>query len=83
MLCRAGHLRELAGIAVGQFTGFQASGAMNIVDLLREHLTPLGVPVLGGLPFGHGDNALPIPTGYHTVLDADGGVMTIHSSGRS
>jgi muramoyltetrapeptide carboxypeptidase len=71
MLRKAGHLTGLAGIAVGHFTGFQPSGRLTIVDLLRDHLAPLGVPILGGLPIGHGRPALPVPVGMPAVLDAD------------
>jgi muramoyltetrapeptide carboxypeptidase len=71
MLAKAGHLDGVVGIAVGQFTGFKPfSGGLTIVDLLRDHLQPLGVPILGGLPVGHGDNWLPLPHGAPAVLDA-------------
>ena len=44
-----------AGIAIGQFTKFSpSSGGVTVVDLLRDHLDPLGVPILGGLPLGRG-----------------------------
>jgi muramoyltetrapeptide carboxypeptidase len=77
MLAKAGHLDGVAGIAVGQFTGFKSfSGGLTIVDLLRDHLERFGVPVLGGLPVGHGDNWLPFPHGAPAVLDASGGTLT-------
>ncbi len=50
MLRKAGHLKGLAGVAVGQFTGFKPNGTFTIIDLLRDHLGQLGVPILGGLP---------------------------------
>lgn len=78
MLRKAGHLDGVAGIAVGQFTGFKPfSGGLTIVDLLRDHLQPLGVPVLGGLPVGHGEGWLPFPHGAPGVLDASRGTLTI------
>jgi muramoyltetrapeptide carboxypeptidase len=70
MLRKGGHLRGVAGIALGQFTAFKPSGALTIVDLLRDHLAPLNVPILGGLPLGHGKGSQRIPLGCHTVLDA-------------
>jgi muramoyltetrapeptide carboxypeptidase len=77
MLVKAGHLDGVAGIAVGQFTGFKPfSGGLTIVDLLRDHLQPLGVPILGGLPVGHGEDWLPFPHGAPAVLDASGGTLT-------
>jgi len=80
MLRKAGHLDGVAGIAVGQFTGFKPfSGGLTIVDLLRDHLEPLGVPILGGLPVGHGEDWLPVPHGAPAVLDASLGTLTVTS----
>ena len=80
MLRKAGHLDGVAGIAVGQFTGFKPfSGGLTIVDLLRDHLEPLGVPILGGLPVGHGEDWLPVLLGAPAVLDASLGMLTVTS----
>ena len=73
MLRKAGHLAGLAGIAVGQFAGFKPS----IVDLLREHLAPMGVPILGGLPLGHGDEPLSTLVGVTATLDATSGCLAV------
>jgi muramoyltetrapeptide carboxypeptidase len=43
-LCKAGHLNGILGIAIGQFTGFNTSCGWTVVDVLRERLSPLGVP---------------------------------------
>jgi muramoyltetrapeptide carboxypeptidase len=77
MLRKAGHLAGLAGVALGQFTGFQPSGTFTIVDLLREHLDPLRVPVLGGLPLGHGDDPLGTLVGTTAILDATSQELTV------
>jgi muramoyltetrapeptide carboxypeptidase len=71
MLRKGGHLRGVAGIALGQFTAFKPSGTLTIVDLLRDHLASLNVPILGGLPLGHGKGSQRIPLGCPTVLDAN------------
>jgi muramoyltetrapeptide carboxypeptidase len=65
MLRKAGHFDGLAGIAVGQFAGFK----FNVVELLRDHLDRLGVPILGGLPLGHGDEPLSVPIGAMATFD--------------
>ncbi len=78
MLRKGGHLSGVAGIALGQFTDFKPSGALTILDLLHEHLASLNVPILGGLPLGHGRGAQRIPIGCHTVLDAGHGELRIH-----
>jgi muramoyltetrapeptide carboxypeptidase len=76
MLRKAGHLAGLAGVALGQFTGFQPSDTFTIIDLLREHLDPLRVPVLGGLPLGHGDEPLSTLVGVTAILDTTSKELT-------
>lgn len=76
MLRKGGHLDGVAGIALGQFTDINPSGSWTIVDLLRQHLEPLGVPILGGLPLGHGETAESFPLGYLTRLDGAAGTLT-------
>lgn len=75
MLRQAGHLDGVAGVAVGQFTEFENMGL--IVAILRDHLTRLGVPLLGGLPVGHRKAAWTVPLGRHAVLDADAGTLKV------
>lgn len=70
-LRKAGHLDGVAGIALGQFTDFKPSGSLTIIDLLHEHLSQLDVPILGGLPLGHGQPAQRIPLGFPTILNCD------------
>jgi len=77
MLRKAGHLAGLAGVAIEQFTGFQPSNGFTIVDLLREHLHSMGVPVLGGLPLGHGDEPLSTLVGVTATLDATSQDLTV------
>ena len=36
-----------------------------------------GVPVLGGLPVGHGRDQLTVPVGVPAVLDATAGTLTV------
>lgn len=71
MLRRAGHLSGLVGIALGQFTGFDIDGRYNIIDVLKEHLHALDVPVLGGLPLGHGDDPQSVLVGAFATLEAE------------
>jgi muramoyltetrapeptide carboxypeptidase len=76
-LIKGGYLNGLKGIAIGQFTNFSQSQGWTVVDVLRDRLNPLGVPILGGLPIGHGPNALAIPIGTEAVLNAEEGTLTI------
>lgn len=81
-LLKAGYLNGILGIAVGQFMGFKESCGWNVADVLRDRLAPLGVPMLGGLPLGHGPNAIALPIGTEAILDADHGTLTVEPATR-
>jgi len=78
-LARAGWLDDLAGVAVGQFTDCTTHDAYqpSVVEVLAERLTPLGVPILGGLPIGHGDQQVAVGLGVTAVLDATAGTLVV------
>ncbi|WP_250008414.1 LD-carboxypeptidase [Actinoplanes sp. M2I2] len=78
-LRRAGWLRDLRGVAVGQFTRCADTNPHYppILDVLREHLTPLGVPVLGGLPIGHGDEQVSVGLGVQACIDTAAGTLVV------
>ena len=65
-------------MAVGQFIrcAEESPGKWSIVDLLYDRLGPLGVPVLGGLPIGHGAHAQSIPLGATATLDTTTRTLT-------
>jgi muramoyltetrapeptide carboxypeptidase len=77
MLRNGGHLDGIAGIAVGQFTKFNPSKGITIIGLLLDHLSRLGVPILGGLPLGHGARPVTAPLGAVAVLDAEAGTLVV------
>ena len=54
-LIRSGSLDDVAGVALGRFTGFDnyEDRGWTLSDVLHDHLDNLGVPVLGGLNAGH------------------------------
>ncbi|MFU8873080.1 S66 peptidase family protein [Micromonospora sp. SL4-19] len=76
-LRRCGALDGIAGVAVGQFTECADGWDTTVTDVLTERLGDLGVPVLGGLPIGHGVGQLTVPVGTPAVLDADAGILTV------
>jgi muramoyltetrapeptide carboxypeptidase len=82
-LRRAGALAGLAGVAVGQFTRCADDWPVSIVDVLRDRLDDLGVPVLGGLPVGHGSDQLTVPVGVPATLDVAAGTLTVAAAVRS
>ena len=76
-LRRARVLDGVAGVAVGQFTDCADGWDVTVNDVLIDRLGDLGVPVLGGLPIGHGTGQLTVPVGTRATLDADTGVLTV------
>ncbi len=77
-LVLSGTLDGVAGVAVGTLAGFEGyvDRDWTVLDVLHQHLDPLGVPVLGGLPIGHGDDNRTVPLGVACRLDADRGRLT-------
>jgi muramoyltetrapeptide carboxypeptidase len=61
----AGMLTGLRGVALGAFTGCSApkDAAYTAEDVLRDLLCPLNVPILAGLPVGHGAQNRALPLG--------------------
>jgi muramoyltetrapeptide carboxypeptidase len=83
-LRRSGALRGLAGVAVGQFNDCADGWEVSVADVLAERLGSLGVPVLGGLPIGHGKDQLAVPVGVPATLDVDAATLTVEPAvGRS
>jgi muramoyltetrapeptide carboxypeptidase len=84
MLRNAGHLKGIRGIAIGQYTECSADdmteGNWTYLDVLRDRLSAYGVPILGGLPIGHGDRPIAVPIGTNAILDADRGTLTVESA---
>ncbi len=78
-LLNSGLLDGLAGAAIGQFirAGEQGPGKWSAVDVLADRLGGLGVPVLGGLPIGHGRWPHTIPLGTMATIDTAVGALSI------
>ncbi|MFK3981977.1 LD-carboxypeptidase [Micromonospora sp. NPDC050397] len=81
-LRRTGVLAGVAGVAVGQFTDCADGWAVSVADVIAERLGDLGVPVLGGLPIGHGHGQLTVAVGTSATLDATAGTLTVSSAVR-
>ncbi|MFD1373751.1 S66 peptidase family protein [Actinoplanes sichuanensis] len=69
---RSGWFEGLAGVAVGSFTACPGAD-----EVLAEHLNDRGIPVLAGLPIGHGRTQLAVPLGVPAALNADTGTLTV------
>jgi muramoyltetrapeptide carboxypeptidase len=77
-LMGAGVFEGIRGIALGTFYGCEApnDAGWSLGDILRERLSPLNVPVVAGMPVGHGPNNFPWRVGAHARLQANGLMWT-------
>jgi len=76
-LLRSGVFDRVAGFALGQYTDCDDSGwGVDVTEVLRDRLGELGVPMLGGLPLGHGESPYAIPFGTPARLDPEAGTLT-------
>lgn len=67
-----GHLSGVRAIVLGDFTDCRPGrDGVTVHEVLRELLTPLGVPVAKGLPCGHGDVNVPLLLGGRAQLRVD------------
>lgn len=71
-LLRTGWFDGVTGVVLGSWQD------CNPVDaLLVDRLTPLGVPVLANLGFGHCADPITIPLGVAVTMDAEAGTVTL------
>lgn len=71
-LLAARALDGVAAVVLGGFTDCEPRGAVpspSADEVLRERLAPLGVPVLTGLPVGHGRDVVTLPLGVRARVD--------------
>ena len=71
----AGALDAVAGFVLGSFTEEVSPAA-----LFQDMLAPLGKPLLGGWPTGHGTPNRPLPMGLRVTLDATAGTLTMRQT---
>ena len=84
-LQRAGKLDGVAGIVVGELAHSEWAEGIGpdwprertVDDILDQRLGDLGVPVLYGLPIGHGATMATLPLGVAGTVDADALTLTI------
>lgn len=84
----SGKLKEAAGIVVGyckdcDYDGLKPSRVWDysLGEILDEMLSPLKIPVISGLTFGHTSNQITLPLGVEAELDADNKSLIIKESG--
>jgi muramoyltetrapeptide carboxypeptidase len=76
----SGLLARVAGVALGAFSETleeDMPGIPSPLEVLRERLAPLVVPVAAGFPFGHVPDNWTLPLGVRARLDADAGTLEL------
>jgi muramoyltetrapeptide carboxypeptidase len=82
-LDQSGKLEGVHGIVVGELAGCEwheytsAPRSKTLENVLEDRLGGLGIPVLYGLPLGHGASLATLPLGVEATVDADALTLTI------
>jgi muramoyltetrapeptide carboxypeptidase len=79
-LTAAGCFSNIAGIVLGEFVDC-SPGKFDVpaTQVLREHFGQLSIPVLAGLPVGHGASNHPLLFGGDAKIDTATGTLTVTS----
>lgn len=72
----AGVFDLISGVALGSLSDGEED-PLELIRVVKERLHGLGLPVVMGLPFGHGMRNMPMPIGAQAELDADAGLLTV------
>jgi muramoyltetrapeptide carboxypeptidase len=62
-LVQAGMLTNIAGLALGDFSDIRQDADWDLLTHWQQLTAPLGVPVVWGLPVGHGNHNATVPIG--------------------
>lgn len=77
----AGVLRQAKAFVWGTCTdcdpGPKTYGSLTVEEVLRDHVTPLGVPSWHGAQFGHIDAQFTLPVGIEVEVDATAGTIRL------
>jgi muramoyltetrapeptide carboxypeptidase len=82
---QVGKFAGVRGIVIGELAGCEwyehtsAPRSKTLEEVLKDRLGRLGIPVLYGLPLGHGASLATIPLGVDATVDADALTLTIDS----
>ena len=80
-LLQAGALAHVSGVVLGEFTDCSPGRySVPTQEVLSERLGLLGVPVLAGLPVGHGRHNAPLVLGAPARLSARTGTFTVDAA---
>lgn len=73
-----GVFKQIKGIALGRFSRcepYPGSNSWSIIEVLRDRLGDLNIPLIYDLPFGHDGVNAALPVGQLVYLDGDTGVL--------
>lgn len=75
-LTQAGVFEGVRGVAVGELTrcALPPGATFTLREVVVDHLAPLGIPIVGDLPIGHGERNMAFPWGARATLE--GGVLS-------
>jgi muramoyltetrapeptide carboxypeptidase len=77
----AGALDVVAAVVVGDLVRCdEPDGSSDAAAVVAERLGALGVPVVAGAPFGHGERNRPFPHGARVRVDGDAGAVSFLES---
>lgn len=79
----AGVLKSLNGIVIGKFVKCEAeepNKAFTFIEVLEQHLQPLGIPVYYGGMTGHIENKWTLPIGINVFMNANEGTLQMTES---
>ncbi len=78
-LLQSADLKSLAGIALGVFEDCNPKDAttQSLIEVLKDRLGNLGIPVIYGLSFGHIRDQFTLPLGIKAELDTENATVTL------
>ncbi|NEP17041.1 MAG: LD-carboxypeptidase [Leptolyngbya sp. SIO4C1] len=76
-----GRLEQVRGVALGRFSHCEAprQPSFTALEVLRERLSDLNIPVVANLPFGHDGVNAALPVGLEACLDGTTGQISFPS----
>jgi muramoyltetrapeptide carboxypeptidase len=77
-----GHLRSVSAVCVGDLGSSKDPRGDPALPILGERLGALGVPILAGLPIGHGALNQPLPLGAPALLRSQNAELVVNPDGQ-
>lgn len=75
-----GILDSISGLVLGKFskcTAEEPDKAFTFMQVLEQHIKPLGIPAFYGAAFGHTENKLTLPVGIEAEMNAEKGSLKL------